>query len=545
MKIVIIGGVATGAATATRIKRQMGDEAEVLMIEKSSKISFSNCGLPYAIDNFVKEEDILKATPASMKAKGIDVLVKHEVQRIYQNDKTLKVKNLTNNRIIKVHYDKLVLAMGAKQLELPIEGLKEEQTYSLKTFDDLQKIKENIVGKRKALIIGGGNVGVEVAETLSKMKINTTLVEADNRILGLDFDMSSFVEEKLRNEGIKVYVSNPVEKIIKNSKTAILKDGTQVEYDIILTTGITPNSDILKNSKIRMIDNKFPKVNKYMQTSDSNIYAGGDLILTRHAVTNKDVWHAMAWNAIKHAQIIADHICGYTDIKRHKTVGTSIAKVFDLAAGKVGLIEREAVKAKIPYRIIMATTDTNIKYMKNAGKITMKLLIHAKNHKILGVQAWGSKIDKRLDVFATLIMNKGKVTDLENLNLAYNPEFNIAIPIENVLGQVWRKEERYGYTSDCPAHAVQEGRFIIDTRSSEQHKVSHLKGAKNIPTSKFSKRTLPKDLNTPITVHCNSGFGASLAAVKLKQMGYTDVKNAYGGNTMYQLMKKKDFKNRF
>lgn len=538
MKILIIGGVAAGATAATRLKREMPN-ADIEIFERSSKISFSNCGLPYGISGEAKEE-LLR--PEVQELPGIKVNVQHELIKIMEDDKQIVVRDLVNSETIIKDYDKLIIATGASALKLPIPGIEEENNlFTLRTFDDLVKIKTSIQGMKKAIVIGGGFAGVEIAESLTKMNIETSLVEMKPKLAGFDFDMSSWIEETLRENGVKLFLSKSVDKIDAKNKIATIGN-ENVEYDFIITTGIKPNTEFFKETSIEVDKFGLVETNNNSQTSNPDIYAAGDITYTNHIIDDIKVYMPMAKQAHIQGRAAADHIATGTEGRKFKTSGAMGLKLFGKTFAKAGFTEARTRHLNIPLRIVMATVDTRAKYA-NPDKMVMKMVFRSDNFKLLGLQAYGSAAQNVVDSFATALTAKMNIYDLEELNLIYQPLLSTTTHPLNVIAQVAINENRFGFTSECPYHVTFEepemNNLIIDVRSSAQHEKSHLKGSINIPTAELSIDTVGDDMDRSIVVACNSGFSASIAARKLKMLGYKNVRNAYGGNNVYQAMLKK------
>lgn len=542
MKVIIIGGVAAGMSAAMKLKRNLGDKVEVVVYEKSSTPSFSNCGLAYGISNKYKTDDLYPKNLDNFISQGINVHVYSEVKEIDNKNKRIKIQNLKTKKITHDTYDKLIVTTGASALKLPIPGLdKEINKYSLRTLDDMFLIKENISKAKNVLIIGGGFIGVELAENIKLLKKNVTLVESNPYLTKLDFDFSSFVEQELRDNGVNLFVKKTIHEIDWKSKHAILSNSKKIKYDLIITTGISPNTKILIDANAKKYNNNLIKTNKYMQTSLKNVYAAGDIVMTPHVLTNKLVYAPFAKNAKTQGKVIADHISKDKSNKQHKTTGAFVYPIFSNTVAKTGLTERAVRKLRIPYRVVMCTTSSNANYA-NAQKLTMKMIYNSKSKRLLGLQAFGKYADKKIDVFTALLSKKATIYDLEKLQFAYHPKYNSTLDPLNVIANLAIKELKEGFESICPLD-IKKDDFIIDIRSPKQHKEKgFIEHAINIPANEISLNKLPVDKNSKIIVHCNTGFGATNVAISLLKMGFKNVKNVYGGNEMYQRIIKSDKK---
>ncbi|NQZ65642.1 MAG: FAD-dependent oxidoreductase [Mycoplasmatales bacterium] len=537
MKTIIIGGVAVGATAAMKLRRN-SPENQVILYEKGSVVSFSNCGLPYGIFNDEISSKLAPKDTSKLTKAGIEAFVNHEVIEINEKEKKVVVRNLINGEIFEDNYDKLILAMGAKSLNLPIEGLKnEENVYSLRTYDDLKLINKKINNRmRNALIIGAGFIGVEVAETLVKNGLNVTIVEMSNNTTGFDIDFSSLVDDTLRNNGIDLIKGDSLSNVDSKRKIATTNSGIEIKYDFIITSGIKPNIDILYGTSLELEHNRFIKTNKYMQTSNNDIYAGGDLTLTPHLITGEKSYQPYALNAKNNGRLIADHISGLKTKGQFRSSGASIYKVFGVPYGKAGITENEAKKYNISHRIIMPTVNSSASYLNGTKKLIFKLIFGSEDKKLLGIQAQGEHADRLIDSFAVAIYSNLKIEDLEEMNFSYQPHFSTTLSPLNIAAQIAKKEDEEGFISVCPFNIPKEEVIVIDVRSPEQHEKGNVRGSINIPFNDFSEKTLPQNKKANIYVHCNSGFTSTLAAAKLKKMGYKNVFNVYGGNNLYQSM---------
>lgn len=539
MKIIIIGGVAAGAATALKLNREV-PEAEIIIFEKSSKISFSNCGLPYGLSGFSKPDQLAPKDFKKVEAKGIKVKILTEVIKINEKNKEITARSIKTNKLENYSFDKLVVTTGARALKLPIQGIdKENKVFSLRTFDDMEKIISNLKGMEKVLIIGAGFIGVEVAENLRNKGMKVHLVETREKIAGFDYDISSFIEEKLRINGVNLILGQKVSEI-KSKINKFVVNNEEFGYDIIITTGITPNTEIFKGTSVIVDEKGIVKTDKYMRTSSNDIYAAGDIVYTKHIVTGKNIFMPLARQANAQGRVIADHIAGIKTKGQYPTTGASGFTMFGETFAKVGLSEAATKFMEYKHRIVMASVSSNATYFPS-GKLIMKMIFHEKNNKLLGLQAIGKHADKAVDAFAVALTAGMDIYDLERLNLVYHPSLSTTSNPLNTIAQVAINELRYGFSSICPKaiYKEQPNSKIIDVRIPEQHRINHLKGAINIPLEELSVETVGQDLNQEIVVHCNSGFTSSFAARKLISLGYTNVKNIYGGNNMYQLMIKK------
>lgn len=549
MKIIIIGGVAAGASAAAKLSRELKGEKEIVIFEKSSKISFSNCGLPYGISGVSKIEDLAPQDFKSMESMGVQVNVLSEATKIDEANKTVTVKDLKTGKSKSHKYDKLIVTTGARVADFKIKGMdKEEKAFGIRTFDDMNVIINNLKGASKALVVGGGFIGVEMAEALSTRGINVHLVEPRAKLAGFDYDFSSFLEEKLRMNNITLHLGKKISEIDSKNKKFIVEpfaggEKQEFGYDIIIKTGITPNTEIFKGTSVVVDEKGLVETNKYMQTKNKDIYAAGDIVYTPHVIGKYKMHLPFARQAKAAGRVIAEHIAGVKTNGQYKATGAAGFKVFGEEFALVGFTENQTKKFDIPHNIVMASVASNASYVPT-GKLTMKMVFNSKTEKLIGLQAYGKFATKAVDAFATALTAGMTLNDLAELDLVYQPHLSTTINPLNTIADVALNERRYGFTSECPIHITREephiDNFIIDTRDAKQHaEKGHLEGAVNIPTKDLSIETVGLPLNKSVVVHCNTGFGASFAARKLRELGYTNVRNVFGGNNLYQLMIKK------
>lgn len=546
MKVVIVGGVAGGASAAARLRR-LDEKAEIIMFEKSGYISYANCGLPYYIGGMITDKESLTLqTPDSFYRRfKIDVRVYQEVIEIDSKAKKVTVKNLNDGSIYQESYDKLILSPGAKAIMPPIDGINNSNVFSLRTVENTfaidQYIKEHQVAK--AIVVGAGFIGLEMAENLKHRGIDVTIVQLMAQVMApLDKDMAAVVQNYLRSQGIKLILEKSLTKIIeKNGQSyGILNDQTEVLCDlIIMAIGVQPENSLAKQAGITLGLKGSIMVNEYMQTNIEDIYAIGDAVAIKHLITKKDALIPLAGPANKQGRIVANHICGKSG-KYQGSQGSSILKLFDMHIASTGLNEQDAINAGIDYDYVVLTSASHATYYPDAKSMFVKVLFELKTGRILGGQIVGfGGVDKRIDVLATAIRAKMTAFDLTELELAYAPPFSSAkdpinmagYVIENVLlDQV--KQVHWSQVNDN-LNDVQ----IIDTRTAEEYLQGHLKGVLHIPVDELRDRLNEIDKDKELYVYCQSGLRSYLACRILQQYGYV-CKNIAGGYGLYANIEK-------
>lgn len=430
-KVLIVGGVAGGASTATRLRR-LNENLEIVLLEKGQHVSFANCGLPYHISGVIENrESLLVQTPEKLKKRfNIDVRINSEVISVDSSNKKVVIRN--NGEEYTETFDYLVLAPGAKPLVPPIEGIHGNNIYTLRNVTDLDKIMEKLKEKsiKDAIVIGGGFIGIEAAENLQEKGVNTTIIEAAPSILvPFDSEISNLLEVELMSNGVNLLTNNKVIKFEeKNERVVIsLENGNKVEGDmVILAIGVTPDTNFLKNSGINLGERGHILVNDSLETNIKDIYALGDAILVKHFVTGQDVSIALAGPANRQGRIVADNI-----MKKGKTYkgsfGTSVIKVFSLTGASTGLNERSIKVLGKKYEKMYLHPNDHANYYPGATPISIKLLYEKESKKVLGAQAVGVKgADKFIDVIATVLKFRGTIEDLSELDLAYAPPYSSA-----------------------------------------------------------------------------------------------------------------------
>ena len=536
-KVLIVGGVAGGASTATRLRR-LDENLEIIIFEKGEYVSFANCGLPYHIGEVIENrESLLVQTPESLKARfNLDVRVNSEVIEVNGEDKKVKVKT-KNGEEYEENFDFLVLSPGAKPLFPSIKGIESNKIFTLRNINDMDKIKAEIKNSniKKATVVGGGYVGVETAENLKHLGIDTTLIEAAPHILAtFDTEISNVLEFEIVNNGLKLMTSEKVVEFQEAENEIIIKleSGKTVTTDIvILSIGVSPDTKFLQNSGINLGEKGHILVNENLETNLKGVYALGDSILVKNYLTNQDVAIPLAGPANRQGRIVAGNIVGRNE-KYKGSLGTAIIKIFELTAASTGLNERTLKQLNIPYEKIYLHPNNHAAYYPGASPISIKALYNKENKKILGAQALGvSGVDKFIDVIATSIKFKATIDDLSELELAYAPPFLSAKSSANMLGFIGQNIEdgllEQVFMEDLKNYNEKEN-IILDVREELELIGGKFNNSINIPLSELRKRynELPKDKE--IWTYCAIGLRGYIASRFLSQKGYK-VKNLAGG----------------
>ncbi|KKR18267.1 MAG: FAD-dependent pyridine nucleotide-disulfide oxidoreductase [candidate division CPR2 bacterium GW2011_GWC1_41_48] len=541
-KIIIVGGVAGGATAAARARR-LDENAEIILLERGKYVSFANCGLPYFVGEKIVERDrLLVQTPEGIKKRfNIDVRISTEVLKIYPKIKQILATDLKTGHKYKESYDKLILAPGASPFKPQMAGIDHFRVFTLRTIPDAEKIKKYVGDKKpkRVAILGGGPIGLEMAENLYGIGLEVSIFElSDHVVATLDLDMASIVHNYLRSKGIKLYLQTEVVKIEheESTSTVISKDNVCVKADvIILGIGVRPETSLAFEAGLKLGGTGGISVNEYLQTSDPNIYAIGDAIEVKDFVSGEYAVIALAGPANKQGRIAAGNILGKKE-KFLGSEGTGILKVFDMTIASTGLNERLLKKFNIPYKLTILHTISHAGYYPGAFPITLKLLFSPKGE-ILGAEGAGyDGVDKRIDVIATAMRAGMTVRDLQKIDLCYAPPFSSAKDPVNMLGYMAANILDglvKTYTHEEIEKRNKEKTTLLDVRTRLEYKGGHIDGSINIPIdelrSKLSK--LPK--NKEIYVYCAVGLRAYLASRVLFQHGFK-VKSLVGGYKTYE-----------
>ncbi|SDZ48735.1 CoA-disulfide reductase [Evansella caseinilytica] len=542
-KVIIVGGVAGGATAAGRLRR-LDEKSHIIMFERGEHVSFANCGLPYYIGGAIsKREKLLVQTVEAMSKKyRLDIRNLSEVVKINRDAKTVLVKNIKTGEQYEESYDDLLLSPGAKPVVPPIAGIAEaEQLFTLRNIPDTDRIKAFITEKqpKSAVVIGGGFIGVEMAENLKELGLDVTLVEMANQVLApLDYEMAAIIRQKLSHHGIKVILEDGVQELQENGRQIILKSGGKLAADmIVLSIGVKPENKLAEDSGLTIGERGGIVVNQYLQTSDPSIYAVGDAIEVTDCVSGKPALIPLAGPANRQARIAADNISG-----RKKTyagtLGTAVVKIFDYTAASTGNNEKTLRRYGMDYRTVHLHPGSHAGYYPGATPIHLKLLFTPDEGKILGAQAIGkSGVEKRIDVIATAMKGGLTVFDLTNLELSYAPPYSSAKDPVNMAGYVAANIIEDGIKTiqwHEVDEVIQSGGLMLDVREPHEQQGGMIENTRNIPLGQLRERLdeLPK--SEPIYIHCQVGLRGYLAVRILLDNGF-DAVNVDGGWVTYSL----------
>lgn len=536
-KILIVGGVAGGASTATRLRR-LDESFEIIMFEKGEYISFANCGLPYYIGDVIQNRDsLILQTPEKIKNRfNIDVRNNSEVIGIDSINKNITVKKL-NGETYTESFDYLVLAPGAKPIHPSIEGISNNKVFSLRNIKDMDMIKDSLKDRaiKNSVVIGGGYVGIETAENLNHLGIETTVIEAGSNILSpFDSEISVHLEYELISNGVNLLLK---EKVIKfeDAGTIVkiyLESGKIIETElVILSIGVTPDTKFLESSGINLGEKGHIIVDEYLKTNFENIYALGDAILVNNLITNTQSFIPLAGPANRQGRIVANNIFGEKE-KYKGSLGTAILKVFNLTAASTGINEKSLKNSDIPFEKIYLHPSSHANYYPGASPLSIKVIFNKINKQILGAQCFGKEgVDKFIDVIATTLHFNGTIDDLKELELAYAPPFLSAKSPSNMAGfigdNILNGRLNQIFVDDLKNYNSSE-HFILDVRESVELVGGIFENSVNIPLSELRKRVgeIPKDKE--IWTYCAVGLRGYLSERFLSQNGY-NVKNIAGG----------------
>ena len=534
-KVVIIGGVAKGASAAARLRR-LDENLEIVIFEKGEYISFANCGLPYYIGDVIEERNnLLVATPQLMKDRfNIAVRTHSEVTNINPTEQKVTIHS-TNKGSYEESYDYLVVAPGAKPIPASFGNVASDKVFTMRNMHDTDKIKQAIQGIQSAIVIGGGYIGVEMAENLIEKNIAVTLVQWDPHILApFDDDMVVTAESEMRAKGVRLLLGAQATdlKEVENQLELTLASGEQIQGDIVISAiGVLPDTDFLKDSGITLGARGHIITNKHMQTNIPNIYAGGDAVEVVDFVNKQKTAVPLAGPANKHGRVIADNICNIpTEYK--DTQGTTVIKGFDLTLAATGNTERLLIKQNIPYRTVIVHPNNHAGYYPGATQISLKLIFNDEG-KILGAQALGKDgVEKRIDVIATVLRLGGTIYDLTELELSYAPPFGSAKDPVNFAGYV--AENVLTEKSDVihPRELLtlknHPNVVVLDVRSSFERAAGKVEGSIHINVNELRDRLNELDQDKEYWIHCAVGIRAYIAERILKQNGF-NCKNITGG----------------
>lgn len=539
MNYLIIGGVAGGATVAARLRR-MDEKANIILFERGKYVSYANCGLPYYIGDTINNREKLFV----QTAKGftdrfrIDIRTEQEVTAIRPDKKEVEIKNLSTGETYTETYDKLVLSPGAEPLRPGIEGIGSKKIFTLRNVPDTDTIKNyvNTENPKRAIVVGGGFIGLEMAENLYDLGIQVDVVEMANQVMApLDFSMAAIVHRQLTDKGVGLHLEDGVSRFEEKDDgvTVHLRSGKQIATDmVLLSIGVRPETKLAKDAGLAIGERGGIAVNDYMQTSDADIYALGDAVEVRHLVTGQPALIPLAGPANKQGRIVADNIVFGNKKKYPGSIGTSIAKVFDLTVAAAGANAKLLQQNNIPYISSYTHGASHAGYYPGAVPLSIKILFAPENGKLLGAQIVGfNGVDKRIEMLAQVIQRGGTVHDLAELEHAYAPPYSSAKDPVNMAGfvaeNILNKKSRiiqWRELAELPADTIR-----IDVRTHDEYKLGTIPGFINIPVDELREHLdeLPKE--KPIVVTCAVGLRGYLAYRILVQNGFKHVRNLSGG----------------
>lgn len=542
MKVVIVGGVAGGATAAARIRR-LDEQAQIVVFERSGYISYANCGLPYYIGGVIEDpEDLTLQTPESFYSRfRIYMKVHHEVTAIHPDKKTVSVKNLETSEEFEESYDKLLLSPGAKPVWPNLPGMDSDRLFTLRTVEDTFRIKEFVDQNKpkSAVMVGGGFIGLEVAENLRELGMDVTIVQRPKQLMNpFDADMASFIHAEMRKHGVKLALGYSVEGFAEHDGglDVLLKDQPPIHADmVVLAIGVTPESTLAKDAGLALGMKGSILVNDRMETSAPDIYAVGDAVQVKHYVNGEDALIALAGPANKQGRIAADNICG-GDSRYLGSQGSSVIKVFDMTATTTGINETNARRSGLDVDTVILSPMSHAGYYPGGKLMTMKVVFEKETYRLLGAQIVGyDGVDKRIDVLATAIHAGMNATDLKDLDLAYAPPYSSAKDPVNMAGFMIdniSKGLKQWHLGDAAKLPMDGSVTLLDTRTVGEYSRGHIDGFKNIPVDELRERIGEIEAGKPVYVICQSGLRSYIATRILEGYGF-EAYNFAGGFRFY------------
>ena len=545
MKYLIVGGVAGGATTAARLRR-MDEDSQIVMFERGEHVSYANCGLPYYIGGTIEERDALfLQTPQSFGARfNVDVRVNSEVVAVNRAASSITVKNLLTGESYEESYDKLVLSPGAEPVRPPLTGIDSEGIFTLRNVADTDRIKNYIVANqiKRAVVVGAGFIGLEMAENLHQLGVLVSIVEMSEQVMTpLDYSMASIVHQHLKTKNVEFYLKEAVTAFRKQDSVlkVSLRSGRELSADmVILSIGVRPENKLAKDAGLEIGVTGGIKVNEHLQTTDPKIYAVGDAIEYINPITQKPTITYLAGPANRQGRICADNIVFGNKIKYKGSISTAIAKVFDITVGSTGVAGKTLKKEGIPYLESTTHSASHAGYYPGAIPMSIKIMFAPETGKLYGAQVVGYEgTDKRLDMLATIIKNNGTIYDLIDIEHAYAPPYSSAKDPVNIAGYVAENILNGKMAPIYWRRLVEDTAkeyFLLDVRTREESELGTIPGAVNIPLDELRQHLdeLPRDKK--IAVFCAVGLRGHVATRILMQSGFQQVFNLSGGYKTYQ-----------
>lgn len=544
MKILIVGGVAGGATTAARLRR-MDENAQIVLFERGEYVSYANCGLPYYIGGTISERDRLfvQTVEGFINRFNIDIRVRSEVTHIGIQNKTVTVRDISANKDYAESYDKLIVSTGAEPIKPPMPGIEDKRIFSLRNVPDMDRIKAYIEQHKpkKAVVVGGGFIGLEMVENLHDAGMEVSVVEKNNQVMTpIDFSMASIVHQHLKQKNVSLLLEEGVIRFepVSDQIKVVLESGKEIVTDmVIFSIGVRPEVKLAKNAGLELGSMGGIRVDDYMQTSDKDIYALGDAVEVFNPVIGKYVLIPLAGPANKQARIVADNILEGNKYKYKGTIGTSIAKVFDLTVAAAGVSSKLLNRDGIEHISSFTHGSSHAGYYPDALPLSIKIMFSPNDGRLLGAQVVGfDGVDKRIDLFAQVIRRGGTIYDLQEIEHAYAPPYSSAKDPVNMAGfvaeNILKEKVNIVQWRDI-ANVDFNDTIIIDSRTKEEFGFGYIEGAINIPVDELRNRLteIPKDKK--IIVYCAVGLRGYLSSRILLQNGYTNVYNLSGGYKTY------------
>ena len=534
-KIVVVGGVAGGMSVAARVRR-LDEQAEIVVFDRGQHVSFSNCALPFHLSGVIpRAEQLVLATPELLRKRhGIDARVRHEVIDVNRAGRTVTVRNLDSGETFHEEYDVLVLSPGAVPILPDIPGAGSEHVFTVRDVVDIDRIKRYVDAPEvtDVVVVGGGYIGLEMAENLKAAGKNVAVVEMRDQVLTrLDGDIVQLIHHELLDKGVRLVLNDALTKI--GTDTVTVASGTTIPAQaVIMAIGVRPETALAEKIGLKIGTTGAIWVDRHYRTSDSAIYAVGDAIEVFHALTHKPARLAMAGPAQRQARAAADHMYGVSQ-RQTGVIGSSVVRVFDLTAASTGLNEEECRREHMSYDKAYVIGQDKVGLMPGSKPMHLKLLFEVPTGRVLGAQAVGvGNVEKRIDVIATLIMMGGTLEDMRDLELCYSPLYSTAKDVVNMAAlvalNVLNQEVTQVTVGDLRRLIVEEDAFVIDVREKVEWDRGHIKGAVNIPMSQFRDRLdeIPKD--RPVYAHCRIGQRSYNVVRALNQLGFPDAINIGG-----------------
>lgn len=544
-KYVIVGGVAGGATTAARLRR-IDENAEIIMLEKGEHISYANCGLPYYIGGVIKDRDnLLVQTPESFGGRfNIDVRIFSEVTDIDSDSQTITIKDHKNGKEYTENYDKLVLSPGAQPVKPPIPGIDNKNIFTLRNVDDTDRIKAFVDDEkpRSAVVVGAGFIGLEMAENLHQRGINVTVVEAAPQVMNvMDPEMAAILHQHFKEQEVGLYLQDAVKEFRQNEDdlSLILSSGEMLKADfVVLSIGVKPDIHLAQKAGLQLGNRGGIVVDEFLQTSKEKIYAVGDAIEFPHPLTGQSSLAFLAGPANKQGRILADNLVYGHQRKYQGSIGTAIAKVFEMTAATTGLSDKALAQSGVPHQSTIVNGGSHAGYYPGSTNMVLKITFNPEDGKLLGGQVVGYEgVDKRIDLLAAIIKANGDIYDLQEIEHAYAPPFSSAKdPVnqagynaENIIKGLFRplspyKFHEWDHSDSC----------LLDVRTPDEHNLNAIEGSINIELDKLRERLdqIPRDKN--LYIFCGVGLRGYVATRILKQNGFDKVYNLSGGLKVYQ-----------